>query len=58
MSKKLTKSNLPILTPNGSFEAYLSKIRKFRCSMQQRNIFWQRTGKKKVTRTAHKLVVN
>ena len=29
MSKNIAKSNLPILTPEGSFEAYLSKIRKF-----------------------------
>ena len=29
MSKNIAKSNLPILTPDGSFEAYLSKIRKF-----------------------------
>ena len=29
MNKDLTKTNLPILTPEGSFASYLSKIRKF-----------------------------
>jgi len=29
MNKDLTKTNLPTLTPEGSFAAYLSKIRKF-----------------------------
>ena len=29
MNKDLTKTNLPTLTPEGSFASYLSKIRKF-----------------------------
>ena len=29
MSKEINKTNLPILTPDGSFDSYLQKIRKF-----------------------------
>ena len=29
MSKEIKKTNLPILTPEGSFDSYLQKIRKF-----------------------------
>ena len=29
MSKNLSKTNLPVLTPEGSFSSYLAKIRKF-----------------------------
>ena len=59
MSKKLTKSNLPILTPDGSFEAYLSKIRKFpMLDAAEEYILaknWREKGDKE---SAHKLVTS
>ena len=59
MSKKLSKSNLPILTPDGSFEAYLSKIRKFpMLDAAEEYILaknWREKGDKD---SAHKLVTS
>ena len=59
MSKRLTKSNLPILTPDGSFEAYLLKIRKFpMLDAAEEYILaknWREKGDKE---SAHKLVTS
>ena len=59
MSKRLTKSNLPILTPDGSFEAYLLKIRKFpMLDAAEEYILaknWREKGDKD---SAHKLVTS
>jgi len=59
MNKDLTKTNLPILTPEGSFASYLSKIRKFPMLdaaeeyMLAKN--WRDKGDKEA---AHKLVTS
>ena len=59
MSKEINKTNLPILTPDGSFDSYLQKIRKFpMLDAAEEYILaknWREKGDKK---SAHKLVTS
>ena len=59
MSKEVTKTNLPTLTPEGSFSAYLAKIRKFpMLDAAEEYILaknWREQGDKEA---AHKLVTS
>ena len=59
MSKEVTKTNLPTLTPEGSFSAYLAKIRKFpMLDAAEEYIIaknWREQGDKEA---AHKLVTS
>ena len=59
MSKEVTKSNLPTLSPEGSFSAYLAKIRKFpMLDAAEEYILaknWREQGDKEA---AHKLVTS
>ena len=59
MSKEITKTNLPTLTPEGSFSAYLAKIRKFpMLDAAEEYILaknWREQGDKEA---AHKLVTS
>jgi len=59
MSKEINKANLPILTPDGSFDSYLQKIRKFpMLDAAEEYILaknWREKGDKK---SAHKLVTS
>ncbi|MAK12214.1 MAG: RNA polymerase sigma factor RpoH [Candidatus Pelagibacter sp.] len=59
MTKKINKNNLPVLTPDGSFESYLQKIRKFpMLDATEEYILaknWKEKGDKK---SAHKLVTS
>ena len=59
MSKEVTKTNLPTLTPEGSFSAYLTKIRKFpMLDAAEEYILaknWREQGDKEA---AHKLVTS
>ena len=59
MSEDITKTNLPTLTPEGSFAAYLSKIRKFpMLDAAEEYILaknWREKGDKE---SAHKLVTS
>ena len=59
MSKEINKTNLPILTPDGSFDSYLQKIRKFpMLDAAEEYILaknWRDKGDKK---SAHKLVTS
>ena len=59
MSKEVTKTNLPTLTPEGSFSAYIAKIRKFpMLDAAEEYILaknWREQGDKEA---AHKLVTS
>ena len=59
MSKNISKNKLPILTPDGSFESYLQKIRKFPMLEAAEEYIlaknWKEKGDKK---SAHKLVTS
>jgi RNA polymerase sigma-32 factor len=59
MSKEMNKTNLPILTPDGSFDSYLQKIRKFpMLDAAEEYILaknWREKGDKE---SAHKLVTS
>ena len=59
MSEKLEKQNLPVLSPDGSFNTYLKKIRKFpMLDAAEEYILaknWRDKGDKE---SAHKLVTS
>ena len=59
MSKDLSKTNLPVLTPEGSFASYLAKIRKFpMLDAAEEYVLaknWREKGDKEA---AHKLVTS
>ena len=59
MSKEMNKTNLPVLTPDGSFDSYLQKIRKFpMLDAAEEYILaknWREKGDKE---SAHKLVTS
>ena len=59
MSKEISKTNLPVLSPDGSFESYLQKIRKFpMLDAAEEYILaknWREKGDKE---SAHKLVTS
>ena len=59
MSKDLSKANLPVLTPEGSFASYLAKIRKFpMLDAAEEYVLaknWREKGDKEA---AHKLVTS
>ena len=59
MSKEINKTNLPVLTPDGSFDSYLQKIRKFpMLDAAEEYILaknWREKGDKE---SAHKLVTS
>ena len=59
MSKEINKTNLPVLTPDGSFNSYLQKIRKFpMLDAAEEYILaknWREKGDKE---SAHKLVTS
>ena len=59
MSKNISKNKLPILTPDGSFESYLQKIRKFPMLEAAEEYILAKNWKEKGDRkSAHKLVTS